>query len=169
MEYGVPWSIPPSDLHFRCASCSLPVATEYRPFCFHCGAEQPTERELRKRGWFTSVGDDNSAARRILAIEEMNAFLADYRGCDTGVWYVLSLQNLLMFRMRYQEDRNAAIACSGVSAMELREMRWDNQSLCVRKVTDSEFGDFVFVEDATAGVLVRCRFLEMYVNLDRRL
>ncbi len=171
MPYGIPWDYPSTILYFQCPKCYRAIDQEYRPYCSNCGMQQPPEPELEAGGRIIRK-NHKLAVRRISDLAEMNSFLIETKGRPVGLWSYCVSHSELEIRLCHSggpnlsgEWLNTAIYCSGAEVVRFDSLRWD-ANISLRTTPSGYSREDIILEDADAGVHVRCGAVKLYVGVE---
>ncbi len=170
MPYGIPWET----VHgYRCVSCRNEHSHDtYRPFCCLCGAKQPDEKDIETSGLIIPAELADKEVTR--DIDRMNDFLNRHVGREIAIWFYSVSHSELELRLRHSGDpgspksiepwRNTVIYCGATDRIILPKMRWEC-SLEIRSHSN-RYGIKYILEDKQAEVVIECRMVTMYFDVE---
>jgi hypothetical protein len=134
---------------FRCERCGEELLT-YRLYCWCCGAKQPEMKEVRS---FRGESD----------VDIINTKLKRTRGWEAQLWSYRVSHSELEIRLK-RPGENLTLMC--IASFSISTPAHWTSSLIINQQKDEIYNDTVFlIQDEPAGVLVKCRRVELFYNV----
>jgi hypothetical protein len=134
---------------FRCEHCGEELLT-YRPYCWCCGAKQPEMKEVSSFWCESNVNNINKKLKRA-------------RGWEAQLWLYRVSHSELEIRLQ-RPGENLTLMCIATFSISA-PAHWTS-SLVINQQTDEIYNDTVYlIQDEPAGVLVKCRRVELFCNV----